>query len=342
MNKAKKIGCVILTGLLSLGLAACGQSQGAKEETLNFSSVEVTELRVDPAPRTSLRGLTVSPDGKYLYGGYIKAEPRGVHKLDAKTGEEIWHYQDKGYSQPGFCKGVAVDDRGYVYVGVTIWEQLDEVQFAVVSDESGEEVSLTPIHVSGKAGTNGVAVRRDGERYLLYLITNYDVNRIYCYDVTDVNTPVPCEDFGAGGFIELSGLTGSSAEATCLVFAEDGSFYLTANLGSGNKGDTVLHVSADGKKVLRQATLDEAYGLALHGGYVFVSTYLDGTSSVHVLEHDSLKEIADVGNLPDCTQYTGVAFAGGRLYIADQTYQDGSRILVSNAIPSSSNKKTAP
>ena len=333
MNRAKKIGCAVIAGVLALGLAACGQGQGAKGETLDFSSVEVSELRVDEAPRTSLRGLAASTDGKCLYGGYIKGEPRGVHKLDAETGEEIWYYQDKGYTQPGFCKGVAADDRGDVYGGVTIWEQLDEAQLAVVSDETGEEISLTPIRVSGKVGTNGVAVRKDGDRYLLYLITNYDVNRIYCYDVTDVNTPVPNEEFGAGGFIELSGLTGGSAEATCIAFAEDGSFYLTANLGGGNKGDTVLHVAADGKKVLGQAALGEAYGLTLHGTYVFVSTYLDGTSAVHVLERDGLKEIAQVGNLPDCTQYAGVAFANGRLYIADQTYQEGSRILVSNVIP---------
>lgn len=333
MSRAKKIGSILLSGLLCLGLAACGQDQGTGKEVLDFSSVEVTELRVDQAPRTSLRGLTASADGKYLYGGYIKGEPRGVHKLDAETGEELWHYQDEGYSKPGFCKGMAVDDRGYVYVGVTIWEQLDEVQLAVVSDETGEEISLTPIRVSGKVGTNGVAVRKDGDRYLLYIITNYDVNRIYCYDVTDVKSPTLYEDFGTGGFVGLSGLTGGNAEAACIAFAGDGSFYLTANLGSGNKGDTVLHVSADGKKVLEQTDLGEAYGLALHGGYVFVSTYLDGISSVHVLERDGLKEIADVGNLPDCTQYAGVAFAAGRLYIADQTYQEGSRILVSNVIP---------
>lgn len=332
MNRAKKVGCAVLAGLLALGLAGCGQGQRAGGEAPDFSGVEVSELRVDPAPRTSLRCLTASADEKYLYGGYIKGAPRGVHKLDAGTGEELWHYQDEGYSNPGFCKGIAVDDRGYVYVGVTIWEQLDEVQLAVVSDGTGEEISLTPIRVSGKVGTNGMAVRKDGERYLLYLITNYDVNRIYCFDVTDASSPVPYEDFGAGGFIELAGLSGGSAEATCLAFAEDGSFYLTANLGSGNKGDTVLHVSADGKRVLEQAALGEAYGLALCGGYVFVSTYLDGTSSVHVLQRDGLKEVAQVGNLPDCTQYTGVAFANGRLYIADQTYREGSRILVSNVI----------
>lgn len=332
MNRGKRIGCAMLAGLLILGLTACGQGQETKIEELDFTNVEMTELRVDEAPRSSLRGLAVSADGKYLYGGYIKGEPRGVRKLDAETGEDIWYYQDKGHSQPGFCKGVAADDRGYVYVGVTIWEQLDEVQLVVVSDETGEEISLSPIYVSGKVGTNGMTIRRDGDRYLLYLITNYDVNRIYCYDVTDVNAPTPYGDFGAGGFVELTGLTGGSAEATCLAFAEDGSFYLTANLGGGNKGDTVLHVSADGKTVLEQTALGEAYGLALYGDYLFVSTYLDETSAVHVLERDGLREIAQVGNMPDCTQYTGVVFANGRLYIADQTYREGSRILASNVI----------
>lgn len=322
-----------MAAMLLLGLTACSGMGGAPAKEPEFTQTEMEVLRTDPSPRTSLRSLTASPDGKYLYGGYIKGAPRGVYKIDAGTGEDIWYYQDQGYSKPGFCKGVTVDDRGYVYVGVTVWEQTDIVQVAVLDDGTGEELSLFEIEASGKIGTNGLALRKDGERYLLYLLTNYDVNRIYCYDVTEPQAPALNQDFGTGGFVELEALTkAETAEGTSMVFEEDGSFYLTANLGEGNKGDSVLHISADGKKVLGQIALHEAYGIDSSGRYLFVSTYLDSTSSVHVLEKNKMKQVAEIGNLPDCSQYSGVVFSGGRLYIADQTYQEGSRILVSGML----------
>lgn len=319
--------------ILTLGLAGCSAGKAEETQKLDFSGVQVETLRAYEAPRSSLRGFAASADGKYLYGGFIKGAPRGVYKIDAQTGEDIWYYQDRGYSQPGFCKGVAVDDRGYVYVGVTIWEQEGEVQLAVLDDSSGEELSLTSISAMGKVGTNGAAVRKDGEKYLLYLITNYQTNAVYCYDVTDVNAPAPYPDFGMDGVMDLPALVKSdTAEGTALAFAEDGSFYMTANLGSGNKGDSVLHISGDGKKILRQTALNEAYGIELYGSYLFVSTYLEGTSSIHVLNAADLKEEGEAGNLPDCTQYTGIVFRNGKFYIADQSFEEGSRILVSDAI----------
>ena len=330
--KRKRL-CLGLCFILGLGLAACAAEPTRDTEHLDFSGVQVEALRTYDVPRTSLRGFTASMDGAYLYGGFIKGAPRGVYKIDAQTGEDIWYYQDKGYSQPGFCKGVAVDDRGYVYVGVTLWEQEGEVQLAILDDETGEELSLTPISAIGKVGTNGAAIRKEGDKSLLYLITNYHANAVHCYDVTDVSAPVLYPDFGVAGVMDIPSLTKSdSAEGTALVFAEDGSFYMTANLGSGNKGDSVLQISKDGKKILQQTTLNEVYGLDLYGSYLFVSTYLDGTSSIHVLSAADLKEEAQVGNLPDCTQYTGVVFRNGKLYIADQSFEEGSRILVSTAV----------
>lgn len=323
--------------ILALGLAGCAAKPSEQTERLDFSGVQVEALRTYDAPRSSLRGFTASSDGTYLYGSFIKGAPRGVYKIDAQTGADIWYYQDQGYSQPGFCKGVTVDDRGYVYVGVTIWEQEGEVQLAVLDDKTGEELSLTPISAIGKVGTNGAAVRKDGDRYLLYLITNYQTSAVHCYDVTDVNAPVPYPDFGVDGVMDIPALTKSdSAEGTALAFAGDGSFYMTANLGNGNKGDSVLHISGDGKKILQQTALNEAYGLDLYGSYLFVSTYLEGTSSIHVLSAADLKVEAEVGNLPDCTQYTGVVFRNGKLYIADQSFEEGSRVLVSTVVGQSS------
>ncbi|WP_353616522.1 hypothetical protein [Clostridium sp. D33t1_170424_F3] len=136
----------------------------------------------------------------------IRSVPEGLTRVDgrdmrtdAQTGEDVWYYQNQGYSQPGFCKGVAVDGRGYVYVGVTIWEQEGEVQLAVLDAETGKELSLTPISAIGKVGTNGAAVRKDGDNYLLYLITNYQTNAVYCSDVTGVSAPVPYSGFGVDG-----------------------------------------------------------------------------------------------------------------------------------------------
>lgn len=323
--------------ILLCGLAGCTGKKD-KEKLLDFSNINMKELKTYEAGRTSLRGLTASGDGAYLYGGYIKGHPRGVYKIDAQSGEDVWYYQDQGYTKPGFCKGVAVDDRGYVYVGVTLWEQQNEMQLVVLDDETGKEVSLTKVMAAGKLGNNGVTVRKKDDKYLLYLITNYQTNHIYCYDVTDINTPVLYSGFGVEGIVNLPVLAKTeSIEGTAIAFDEDGSFYMTANFGNGSKGDSILHISEDGKKILDKTTLNEAYGIDRYGSYLFVSTYMTGTSSVHVLNKEDFAQVAELGNLPDCTQYTGVVFRDGKLYIADQAYQEGSRILVSDIINEKSN-----
>ena len=232
----RKLLCLGLSFVLAVSLAGCIAGPAEETEQLDFSGVKVEALRTYEEPRSSLRGFTASADGKYLYGGFIKGAPRGVYKINAQTGEDIWYYQDQGYSQPGFCKGVTVDDRGYVYVGVTIWEQEGEVQLAVLDDKTGEELSLTPISAIGKVGTGNRGV------HVGDVVAVDGVGMVICDEIEQISVAVLPDrgavgpDFGMDGVMDIPALTKSdSAEGTALVFAEDGSFYMTANLGTGNR-----------------------------------------------------------------------------------------------------------
>jgi hypothetical protein len=74
-------------------------------------------------------------------------------------------------TESGHPKGLAVDDRGYLYVGLAYYPNNGSVDFAVVSyNDKGEmtEISYTNLMTSGtpgassspKMGVNGVAVCR--------------------------------------------------------------------------------------------------------------------------------------------------------------------------------------
>lgn len=335
MKKGKLILCsAALFFVFSFILQGCSNGNGENNPgRLSFSGASFHNFIEDKDPLTSLRGFAVSPDGNSLYCGYIKGEFRGVYKTDASTGKKIWHYQDTGTIQPGFCKGIAADDRGYVYVGITLWDSEGEVRFAVIDAATGKEISLTSVLINGKIGINGIAVKKINDKYLLYFITNYGKSRIYCYDVTDPKAPVLFPSFGTNGFVDLPALMHTeNFDANYLTLTDNGDIFLTANSGTGNKGDCVLKISSDGKKLLKKEEIREAYGIFYHKPYLFISTYLDMDSSVIILDDKKLKPSASVGKSPDSTPYTGVVFANNKIYITDQGYKGGSRILVSEKI----------
>ena len=345
MQVKRRMAAFLGAGLMCCALAAgclgCSSDGGAADtpakpeaqqqaKEIDFSTAEFTTLAEDPAPLTSLRALTSSDDGKYLYAGYIKEAPKGVYKIDAATGEKVWHFQEEDF---GYDKGVAVDSRGYVYAGSTIRAQDGAVRVYILDDEDGSLVNTIEEPIIGKVGVNGVEVLEKDDKKYLYMITNYGPNRVYCYDVTDVQNPVPSDSFGVDGYVDLKALSGNAAvEANYLAVTDDGTVYLTALTGNGSKSDAVLKLSADGKSIEKVADVPEGYGICIANGYMLVSTYLDADSTVEVLKMSDFSKVASIGNMGDNTFYSAVTVASGKIYIADQGYKEGSRILVSNEI----------
>jgi hypothetical protein len=51
-----------------------------------------------------------------------------------------------------------------------------------------------------------------------------------------------------------------------------------------------------------------------------------------LLNASDITTVCEIGNMSDASKYSGVAIAGDKIYISDQRYGFGDRILVSNAL----------
>ena len=328
-------------------LSGCVKSNDSPaEKELDFENTVFSEYKVFEAPMKSLRAMAVSADGNYFYTGHIALRSNGVRKLDAATGEFLWAYHDaSGAQNPDsyreYPKGIAVDDRGYVYAMIT-YTNMTGATLAILNDSDGTEVSSTFVDFGQiDAGANGIAVKRDGDGYYAYFISNYGPNRIYCYDVTDPSAPVLNTEFGADGYVSLARKTGvADADANCIAVADNGDIYVTIKLAAGSKADSVGRFSCDGRTFEKVIDCDEAYGISIAEGYIFVSTYEGEMSAVKIYKLSDYSLAATLAaDVEGHSHYSQVLFSGSRIYAADQSYQTGataeelgSRILVSGEI----------
>lgn len=327
---------MFLIVLLLFGLVnVSGQDEEGGEETdrkVTFANAQFSVLEtygMDRMGAVYMRGFAVSKDGKYLYVGLVHGD-NGLFRLNSSDGSyDGVSYYDKNN---GMIKGIATDDRGNVYIGITSETSEGSVSIACL-DKDLNELSYETIQIDGKVGVNGVEVAKKNNRYYMYFITNYDVNAIRCYDVTDPENITPNKDFGINGVLYLDSLLGNpKAQGNYLKIDEDGTVYMTANKNLlQQRGDTVLKIDKDFKKVEKIYSLDNAYGIYLYKDHVFVSTYGEGASSVFVLDK-KLKVVAEVGQMPGNVNYSGVVVANGRIYIADQMFMGIDRIIVSEVI----------
>ena len=161
-----------------------------------------------------------------------------------------------------------------------------------------------------------------------------DTDRLYCYDVTDTSNPVLKADFGKNsGYADIQALTGAAGcDANYVAVDSDGIIYMTAKIESGSKGDTILKIKADGTEIISKASLAEPYGITLRDGYLLISTYNGADSEIYVLNASDLTTVCEIGNMSDASKYSGVAIAGDKIYVSDQGYGLGDRILVSGTL----------
>ncbi len=333
----KKKSFLLLTfGILTLLVSGCKTSTEKSKladsaDTLNFTDVTLTTLS-ENSKLSSMRPVTASADGTVIYVGYIKSghmEDRGVAAVDPKDGTQKWIY-NPGYES--YTKGIATDDRGNVYVGIAHAPSENTVSVDIVNSE-GKKISTFDITETGEFGVNGLSVYKNGEQYILYIVTNYGPNRIYAFNVTNVDNPVAETSFGTNGMVNLKTLTGNDAcEGNYLKADSNGDIYLTANLGNGNKGDCILKIYSNGTKVQKVIDCTEAYGIDVGAGYIFVSTYEGATSHVCAFRQSDYSQVMSLNALPDSDNYAGIAFANGKLYVSDQGYKGGSRLLVSSSL----------
>ena len=277
---------------------------------------------------TTMRGFTVSPDGKYAFGGFLNGSTQAVNMFDLETAVPIGVYtHDQPNGKRSYPKGLAVDDRGYLYVGLAYNTNYGSADFAVVKyDDKGEmtEVSYTNLITDGtpgdskspKMGVNGAAVKKIGNNYYAYFVVNYDIDHLYRFDVTDPAKPVLDTSFGTGGHVDLAAKFSipNGKDASYLDIADDGTIYLCAATSS----DCMLVISADGNTLLDSVNIPKAYSVCLTDDYIYV-TSSSGPSAVNVLDRFTLKQIATIKAHEGANNYVYVTEVNGVLYVADQS-----------------------
>ncbi|MBO4422060.1 MAG: hypothetical protein J5879_01370 [Clostridia bacterium] len=270
-----------------------------------------------------MRGFTVSPDGKYLYCGFLQ-NYRTVVKYDAETLEYIDEYvpeveNDEVTADQNYPKGLAVDCRGYLFVGITHDVPATPYISLACVDGNMQEVSVLTEKLDGcdKTGINGVASQKIGDKILVYLVTCYEKDTIRCYDVTDVHNIKPYDKFGVEGVIDYNELTGSQADPGYLTVDTDGYIYLCylKDNSPNTKGSNVIKIQPDGKAIVSEIDVREAYGICTAGDYLFVATHDDFDSCVHVIDKNTMEEVTVIdGNDPD-SAFSGIGFANGYLWV---------------------------
>ncbi len=237
------------------------------------------------AGKYCMRGMTISQDGKYMFGGFLN--PNGssaIEMFETATGKIVSgiQYIQSTNSKSSYPKGLATDDRGYLYAALAYNPNNTQADLAVYSYADGLKlVSHTTIKTTSpetKTGVNGITVEKVNGTYYAYVVVNYDVDYLIRVNVNDPANPVLDTAFGEGGIVDLQKDPYALKEANYLDVDTDGTIYL----GCQTQSDKVLMIlSADGTTILNQISHPTAYGVALWSDYIFVSSQKTGNIGVY-------------------------------------------------------------
>lgn len=311
----KKSALIIITAVVTALLLSVSAFAGSYDDV--FDKVKISKFASYPQgtlDAVQLRAFAVDPNGKYYYCGFLNSGTPTVYQFDASTGKEVTKYtfkEDNG----AYIKAIGTDDRGYVYMGIANAANNGAVYFSICTEKGLAEQKWIKIDIDGKVGVNGAYARQIDGKYYLWFVTNYDTDRIYCYDVTDVKNPVPNTAFGNNGVLELSGF--GITDANNLTVDAAGNIYVCCNTGAGSKGDTVFKLDAKGSNVLAKGAVEECFGICQVGEYLAVCTMNKESSVVVILNQSDLTAVKTI-NYDSVTKFSQIGFANDKLYIADE------------------------
>ena len=265
----------------------------------------------------NMRGFAMSTDGRYLYMGTLNGGTgiRGVVVFDTQkcvVTDLYYHYDGEEAGLPGspysYAKGIAADDRGYVYVGFAFSQNYNLVNLGIakqLEDGTLEEVALEAAYEFGDpgdqggihVGVNGVDVVKLGDNYYCYVMVNYDYDALYCFDVTDPANPKLNKDFGDNGLINFSddanpvkadGFT--LKEGQYMDVDDDGTIWLVVNANEGKDG--IMKIAPDGSACADVVELSGVYSVEHEGGFLLCG--LKSGASVEVLDDASYEKLASI------------------------------------------------
>ncbi len=264
----------------------------------------------------NMRGFAMSPDGRYMYMGTLNGGTgvRGAVVFDTQQAlvTDLYYHYDGEVGLEGspysYAKGIAADDRGYVYVGFAFSKNYNVVNLGIArqqDDGTLEEVAFEAAFEFGEAGAeggihvgvNGVDVAKVGDKYYCYMMINYDYDALYCFDVTDPESPKLNEEFGTNGVIEFSAPSNTVAgsgftlkEGQYMDVDDDGTIWLVVNANEGSDG--IMKLAPDGSACADVVPLNGVYCVEHEGGFLLCG--LKDGSSVVVLDDSSYETLATV------------------------------------------------
>ena len=362
--------CVLLCAVMMLSLTAVGAS--AISADVSASSWEGLELKAlyiqsgadiysdlnedyyeywweDEVPEldnyfqactVNMRGFAMSTDGRYLYMGQLNGGTgvRGVAVYDTEqcaVTDLYYHYDGEAGlegSPFSYAKGIAADERGYVYVGFAFSKNYNVVNLGIAQqkeDGTLEEVALEAVYEFGEpgdeggihVGVNGVDVAKVGDKYYCYVMVNYDYDALYCLDVTDPANPKLNKDFGTNGCIIFSEPSNTVAgngftlkEGQYMDVDDDGTVWLVVNANEGTDG--IMKIAPDGSACVEVIELKGIYSVE-HEGAFLLCGMKDG-SAVVVLDDSSYETVATIPLTADYgDRVTRMLVINDVLFVAD-------------------------
>lgn len=326
----KKSILAIVIAVMMVAACAIGISAGRCDSAFaaaNFSLIkEYTEA--DLGTKT-MRAFCVDPNGKYYFGGNLHGGPT-MYKFDAKTGDMLGSYQftvDEG----SYIKALGADDRGYVYNGIANAANDGAFFFSILNMDTMEEQSYVEVKIDGKLGVNGIGVANVGGTYYCYVMTNYDTDRLYRFDVTDVKAPKMDTTFGEGGYIDMAAKYNFD-DCNGVAADSNGYIYVTGlKQGGEGKADTFMKLNADGSLVEEVALANGWNVEVFDDEYVVVSTRGGADSKVYVIDSDVMEPIAEFAPTADAQGFSGAGIMNNKIYVCD--HGDPDRVFVSDTLP---------
>ncbi len=300
---------------------------------------EVPELEDDYAIASyiNFRGFSMSADGRYAYIGALNGGSgiRGVTVLDMQVGKitDLYYTYNEENALPGspfsYAKGIAADDRGYVYVGFAYSVNYNFLELGIAKQENNgklTEVAQIPVYQNDlepgdeagtKIGVNGVEVAKVGDKYLCFVMSNYDHDVLYCYDVTDPANPVLNTSWALEGMIDFQDsdctidMDGKTLkEGQYMAVDTDGTVWLCVDFNEGGNG--IIKIDPTGITCQKTIEFATAYCVSHVGKFLLVG--LKDGSAVKVLDDASFEEVASI-ELPDADRVTRMQVRNDTLYV---------------------------
>ena len=286
----------------------------------------------------NMRGFAMSPDGRYCYMGTLNGGTgvRGVAVFDTQKAELTdlyYHYNGEAGDQGNpfsYAKGMAADDRGYVYVGFAFSKNYNVVDLGIakqLEDGTLEEVYCDAVYEFGnpgdeggiKVGVNGVDVAKVGDKYYCYFMTNYTYDALYCYDVTDPANPKLNKDFGDNGCIIFSDPSNTvvqgfkPGDGYYMDVDEDGTIWLIAD---SETDAMILKIAPDGSACVELIPANYFYCVEHVNGYLLMGDYKG--EYIEVRDDASYEVVARIDIQPEFgDRVTRIQIANDVLFVCE-------------------------